>query len=239
MKVLKWIGIFLLGFAAAFLVLTIVLKLLFPAERIKSIVVPQVEKILERDVSIEGAGISLYPVLGVKLRGVEVSNTEREGFSDDSFVKFQRFLAGVKVLPLLKKEVKINDIRLINPEFLIEIDTSGSYNFDDLGFMKEKGVPEQEDKAGKEGLPLLPVPVSLEHLSIKDASLIYRDMSSGNEISIDTLNQRVDFSIDKELRDITSTGELSVRGIFLNTPLLKKPLDGLEVSFNHNIGMDY
>jgi len=57
------------------------LYVMFPTQKIIALVLPQVEKAIGRKVAIEKAGITIFPALGISVSGLQVSNTEREGFS--------------------------------------------------------------------------------------------------------------------------------------------------------------
>lgn len=54
-----------------------ILKWMFPPERIRAIVEPQLTRIIQRDVKIKSASLTLYPTIGVNIEGLSLSNTSR------------------------------------------------------------------------------------------------------------------------------------------------------------------
>ncbi len=230
----------LLGIVAAVVVIgiagIITLRIMFPPEKIMSIASQKVEEILGRKVVIGKAGVSLFPVFGVSLSGVEIGNTDRPGFDTAPFVKFDRLSISISAMSLLKRQPEINRILIRKPFILLEKDATGSFNFDDLAVMKKDTTVKKEEKKG--GLPMLPVPVSLRLFQIEDGTVIYRDAKSGQDIQIGDLDDRIVFSIDRELKDITTEGDLSLGKVSVITREIKKPLSNLLITLHHDIGAD-
>lgn len=54
-----------------------ILKWMFPPERIRAIVEPELTRIIQRDVKIKNASLTLYPTIGVNIEGLSLSNTSR------------------------------------------------------------------------------------------------------------------------------------------------------------------
>ena len=215
-----------------------VLSILFPPKKIATMVISKVEAVLGRPVSIRKAGISLVPVFGISLGGVEIGNTTRPGFAADPFVKFDRLSISIDLMSLLKRRPEIRKIIINQPSVLLEIDSSGSFNFDDLAVMNKDTTLKAQKPEKKSGLPMLPVPVSLQLFRIIDGKFTYRDARSGRDIVIDDLDDRIVFSIDRRLNDITTSGDLSLAKVSVKTADLKKPLSDLVVTLHHEIGAD-
>lgn len=213
-------------------------RIFFPPSKIKALVVEQVGKKLDREVKVDKAGITLFPTLGVSLGGVEISNTTRSGFSDESFVVLDKFLVRISFMSLVKREPVIQKIILKKPSIVLEIDKNGAFNFDDLAVMQKDSTAETGKKEKKEGLPVLPVPVSLKTFVIEDGRFVYRNAKTKQDIIINDIDDRIDFSIDKALTDVKTSGELSLADMSVKTPELSKPLSNFTVTFNHNIAGD-
>lgn len=240
-KPLKIIGIIIGVFVLLIVAAVITLSIMFPPEKIKAMILPHIEKAVGRSVEVEGAGLTFYPIFGIKIKGLSVANTDREGFSDDPFLTLDEFLVKVKVAPLFQKRLDINAIILDKPSILLEVDRMGSFNYDDLAFMKPKEgkEPEKEEpkeEAPKAGKPALPIPLTMEQFQIKQGRIVYHDMKAGRKIDIGEMNQRVDFSIDKKLKDVKSTGELVLSGVSVITREISKPLTGFTITFSHDVG---
>lgn len=224
--VITLLGLGIIGFAT--------LWIMFPPEKIKSLAVNEVGKVLGRKVMVEKAGVSIFPVLGVSLRGVEIANTTRPGFSEESFVKIDQFVVQIVFASLIKKQPEISKIIIKKPQIIVEIDSNGAWNYDDMAIMVKDSTVKKEKKSG--GLPVLPVPLSLKMFVIENGTISYRDSRSGQEVVIGALNEKIKFTIDKKLEDITTSGELVLSKVSLKTKEIKKPLSNLTITLSHDIG---
>jgi uncharacterized protein involved in outer membrane biogenesis len=214
---------------------------MFPPEKIKAMTLPHIEKAVGRSVSVKKVGLSFFPVFGLKLSGLEISNTEREGFSKEPFFTLEKFLIKVKVIPLFQKRLEIAAIILQGPTVLVEVDREGTFNYDDLAFMKKEEKPEEkkpEEEEKPKGPPALPIPMTMEQFKIVKGQIKYFDHKAGRYVTFGDVNQRVDFSIDKELKDIKSTGELVLSQISVRTGEIPKPLSNVSFTFNHDVGVN-
>ena len=211
------------------------LWILYPPEKIKAMIIPQVEKALSRKVSVDKVGISIFPVLGVSLSGVEISNSNRDGFSSDPFVKLDRFLIQIGITSIFKGYPEISKIVLKRPQILVEVDIAGGANYDDMAIMT-KDTTEKEKKSS--ALPVLPVPISLKSFIIEQGSFIYRDKKSKQEFNIGSIDQKISFDIDKGLKDIKTSGNLILSQISVKTKDIKKPLSNISVTLSHAVNAD-
>ena len=98
----KIIGIVLLTLVVLIIAGVAALFLLFPPQKIKSLVIPPVEKALGRTVEIIKAGFTLFPNIGVSLSGVEISNTTRPGLFFRSLARLEEFNISINVASIFK-----------------------------------------------------------------------------------------------------------------------------------------
>ncbi|HEX3018932.1 MAG TPA: AsmA family protein [Chitinispirillaceae bacterium] len=240
-KKTKIVGITLGVILVAFIAILLTLWMMFPPEKLKALIIPQVEKTLGRKVSLEKASLSIFPVIGANLAKLEISNTERQGFSDGPFVKVDNLLVQIPIFSLLKKQPEISKIIIKSPQILLEIDSTGAFNFDDLAMMS-KGKSESQispaQKSQNKGMPVLPVPITLKELTIQDGAFTYRDNRCGQEFVVGDIDQTVKFSMDKELKDVNTTGDLVLSQVSVKTKEITKPLSNLRISFSHDIQAD-
>ncbi len=213
------------------------LALMFPPQKIKAMVLPQVGKALGRNVEVERAGISIYPVIGVSLTGLKIDNTLREGFSDTAFVKVDKFLIQISFISLLKGKPEVSRIILKKPFILVETDISGSFNYSDLAVLKtDSTVKKEEKKSG--GIPMLPVPVSMKSFVIEHGAVQYIDRKGKQEFLVGNIDQKIAFSIDKQLKDISTSGSLVLSGVSVKDKSISKPLTNLTITLTHDIAAD-
>lgn len=224
-------GIVLMGGAIATIVI------MFPPAKIAAVVVPEAEKALGRSVKLRKAALSFYPYFGVRLQGLEIANTAREGFSTEPFVKLDEFVLKIKLMPLFKKQLAINTIILKRPWILVETDAAGQWNYGDLAILAKdtSAAPEAKPAAGAAGLP---IPLTLDKFAIEQGHVLYNDRKGKMKVDLGQIDQTVDISIDRELKDIKTTGSLIIRNIAFLSKDVPKPMTGLVVTLSHDAGIN-
>jgi uncharacterized protein involved in outer membrane biogenesis len=233
-KPVKIIGITLLVFVVLFIGVVGTLYIMFPPSKLKAMALPQVEKLLGRKTDVGSIGLMFYPVVGVKIGDLTIANTNRPGFATAPFIKLEKFIAGVRVLPLFSGKLEISKIVLKRPQILIEIDKKGSYNFDDLALLAKGSdtvaVP-QKPSAG----PMLPIPITLEQFTIENGTIIYDDKKGGMKVTLGSINQSVAFNIDKELKHAVSKGALTITNLTYASKDYSKPITGITITLSHDV----
>ncbi|HEX2955352.1 MAG TPA: AsmA family protein [Chitinispirillaceae bacterium] len=223
------------------IVLTVIgagtVALMFPPQKIKAMVLPQVAKVLGRNVEVDGAGISIYPVIGVSLTGLKIDNTARNGFSDTAFVEVDKFLIQISFFSLLKGKPEISRIILKKPFILVETDNTGSFNYSDLAVLKSDSTLKKEEKSSG-GIPVLPVPVSMKSFVIEHGSILYIDRKGKQELIVGNIDQQISFSIDKQLKDIHTSGSLVLSEVSVKDKSIRKPLTNLTITLSHDVAAD-
>ena len=115
-------------------------------------------------------GIGFFPGFHVALDNVLI----RCGGTD--FITAAKATAGIELLPLLRKEVRIGRIVITNPRISVVRDRDGTFNF-------EKRTKKQDGKPGAEGGEPLPDQV-FGKISLSNGSFLYTDQRSGERIEI-------------------------------------------------------
>jgi len=131
MKILKWILLLLL----LLLVLAVAGGSLYLARldpnELKPILTRQVKESTGRDLALQGdLQWSFYPYLGVNIADAQLSNAE--GFSAKPFATLDHIDFHVALIPLLKKQVKVNNIVLRGVQLSLEKNSTGKGNWEDL-----------------------------------------------------------------------------------------------------------
>ena len=112
----KFISIFL----ALVLLVLLAFVATFDANNYKPQIIEQVEKATGRSFSIDGdINLSIFPWIGLKVEDVALGN--EKGFKAKNFAAIKQLDIKVNVLPLLKKEVEINTIRLHGLNVSLEV----------------------------------------------------------------------------------------------------------------------
>ncbi len=174
-----------LGTFAFLLVLAvIVVKVVFTKSRILAMLTPQIERVVNRPVTISDASITLWGGIGVRLEGLSVGNAS--GFSSEPMLNVSVLDLRAQFWPLLSGRVVMDRIVVKEPFLLVEYDTTGHSNYDDL-FKSETPEEDQRSPDSSERL-------SITALEISDARVAWRDKREGRWL--DLHGGRVEADID-------------------------------------------
>jgi len=169
-----------LGVVAAPLVAGIlVFALTFDPNRYKNDIERMAMERTGRTLRLQGElKLVFFPSLGAGVGGVTLS----ERGSQREFVSLQSARASVKLLPLLHGQVIVDALRVSGLKAEIVRNKDGTYNFSDLleGSEAKPAAKPAPEKKGKSA----PVKFDIAGITVDRASILYRDMSSGQEISL-------------------------------------------------------
>jgi AsmA protein len=142
-------------------------KIYITPEKVKAFLVPEVEKALNRKISIEELQISIF-------KGIEARNfAVKEADGETDFLISKEFILKYKLLPLLSKKVIIDEWKILSPEIKILRDGDGKYNFESIGKSeKAEAVKEEREAAESSGLP---VSLLVRRIVFKDARFSLTD----------------------------------------------------------------
>jgi len=212
-KFLLIFGIVLTVIVITFLVLV---KLYITPERVKELVITTAEKSLNRKVNIGEIEVSLFKGIGIK----DFAIKEADGKSN--FISCEDFVLKYKLMPLLSKQVVIEELKLEAPTINIFRDSNGTYNFETIGAKKEEEIIEETTPGSPTALPLLlvkKIAINKATFTLKDATKKLPDIKSGADVKI---------SIEStDGTGIITRGSLDLRfdEIRINTPPAKQIKD--------------
>lgn len=181
----KIIGLilFLIVLATAILV---VMAYLVDFNEYKPLISDQVEKATGRSLNIHGdINMSLWPWLGVQVAEAELSNAP--GFDDQAFAKVSRFDLKLALLPLLKKQYRVDKVLLHGLQLSLQKNDQGFNNWDDLIAVKENetsSTTAANDKVSKSPVAAL----FIQGVEIKNGSLSWSDAQNNMQASLDDIN---------------------------------------------------
>ena len=130
-----------------------------------------VEKATGRELTVEG---SMEPKIGVS-PSVKIGRTRMQNAewgSRPDMIVLKGLEIQIALFPLLRGEIDIKRLVLIEPDILVEIDKSGRSNFE-FGETVQTPPPETASDAPGFALP------EIRHLEIRDGRLSYRDARNG------------------------------------------------------------
>jgi len=209
---------------------------------VRDLMAEQARSALGREVKLGEVQLRLIPSIRIYLAGLEVA--EAPEFGTEPFVTMDRLYATVKLMPLLRKQVVIDQIVLEEPTISIVRAEDGTFSFAGL----VKGEPEKAEGAEvqpKERPGAAPsTKVTLAGLQVRGGSLTFLDKQTSPDTTL-----RVG-SLTAKIRDLSPStpvtfdvsadalgGTVSARGSVRPTPPLENmradidaTLDGLNLS---------
>src|SRR2546426_1619250 len=178
-KPIKYLWLALGGVVALVVAGIVVFALTFDLNRYKGDIERMALERTGRTLRLQGElKLVLFPSLGAGVGGVTLS----ERGSQREFVSLQSARASVKLLPLLHGQVIVDALRVSGLKAEIVRNKDGTYNFSDLleGSEAKPAAKPAPEKKGKSA----PVKFDIAGITVDRASILYRDMSSGQEISL-------------------------------------------------------
>ncbi len=178
MKKLKFV-LKLLGIVIVVLILALAAFIFtFDPNNYKDTITAQVEKQTGRDFRIGGdISLSVFPWIGVRVEDVELANAE--GFSDQPFARMSQLDVKVMLLPLLRKDLQVDKVRLHGLFASLEVDKDGNNNWSDLAASSDDAALPQAEVAAEQ-VESVEQPAALAALAINgielvDATVIWSD----------------------------------------------------------------
>ena len=178
------------------------IKLYVTPERVKEFVIPAAEQSLNRKVDIGSIDIGLFRGIGLNDFAI------READQKSDFVKFKEFVLKFKLLPLLSKNLVIDELKLVSPEINVRRGKDGRFNFEDIGTKEEGNRVGKENGTGGEGG--LPVSLLVQRVSVSDAQFTLSDLL--NKLPDVQSSADIDISVKSiDGSDISTEGTVDIR----------------------------
>ena len=180
LKIALWLvgGLILLALAAV-----AIFAATFDPNRYRDDVERLVKERTGRTLQLKGPiEMAFWPSLGARVSGVSLS----ERAADREFLSLASAHASVALMPLLRGEVTVDRVRVSGLKAQIVKDKEGRFNFQDLIEPKpgEKPAAKPAEKKSAGG----PVQFDIAGIRIEGAALAYRDLASGQDVSLSDFN---------------------------------------------------
>ncbi len=237
------VGISIGGVLGLLIIIISLIPTIVSSGMVKNKIINSIEAGLSRKVQIDDINMSWSSGLDIK----NIHIREREDLPGDTFVKVKRILCNIEFVPLIKKQIRINDLIIDSPEIVIQRDKNGLFNYEDKSVSAESGstpgsgpTPEKVEKptpdvarkpAGKPVPAPLVIPALLSDLKIKakvnNGKFTFIDHQLQEETRIKDLNTTLSIdSLSKPIElqsafDIEAKGETEHADISLNVSLAK------------------
>lgn len=176
-------GLLALGLVL-FLGLVLVLRAVVDPASLADRAEPHLSAALNRQVSIRSADLKILPFPEVRLHTLRVENLP--DFEGLPLATVDELQLRPRLLPLLKRRVEIDRVRVVGPRVLLQIDSDGKTNFGDF-------VPasrEEEDAART------PMSLQIDGIDVVEGRIGFRDAVSGRSVQADGV--RIEGSVHRD-----------------------------------------
>ena len=137
--------LFVIGLLAALAVALLVLPSFIDLGAFKSRYLPLVEEALQRKVDVAEVRFHVLPTPAIRISALTVSDNPT--FSKDPFFTAQQIKLKLKLWPLLKGEVRVDEFILEKPVLNLLKRPDGTFNFADIGKKKEEIAKKEKKEA--------------------------------------------------------------------------------------------
>jgi len=182
-KILKILGAVVAILVGLVVLAIIVLPMVVDPNDYKGVIADEVAKQTGRTLTIEGdIDLSVFPWLGLEIGPTQLSNAA--GFKDQYMAQMEAVEVRVKLLPLLKKQLEVNTVRLTGLVLNLARDKNGKTNWEDLtGEAASTGKAAEQEPGGEApagGLASL----AIGGIKVEDARLNWDDQAAGAHYEI-------------------------------------------------------
>ncbi|WP_041667325.1 AsmA family protein [Acetohalobium arabaticum] len=103
------------------------LKSYFDSNRLKKLVIPKLEAALNRNIEVKDINLKFWRGVGIRVDEVKIANDQ--GFNEKYLAQVDEFTVDIALLPLLQREIKIEEVKLVKPIIQLAKNESGEANY--------------------------------------------------------------------------------------------------------------
>ncbi|WP_460140474.1 AsmA family protein [Pseudomonas sp. S2_E01] len=192
----KILGLVLLGLLLIIVALGFALTHLFDPNDYKD----EIRQIARNKAHIEltlngDIGWSLFPWLGLELHDASVATLAKP---TEPFADLQMLGLSVRVLPLLRREVQMSDVRVEGLNLRLNRDKDGHGNWEDIGKVPATAstttpaaptgeTPPAQPTTAQAEKPAQPIRLDIDSLTVNNARVEYSDEQTGKQFSAESI----------------------------------------------------
>jgi AsmA protein len=194
----KILGLFILGLLLIIVALGFALTHLFDPNDYKDEIRKLVRDRAHVELTLNGdIGWSLFPWLGLELHDASVATLSEP---TKPFADLQMLGLSVRVLPLLRKEVQMSDVRVEGLNLTLTRDENGHGNWEDIGKVPvtatnpaqtpaAPGTPSQAPDAApaKPDRPWQPLKLDIDSLTVNNARIDFNDIQKARQFTAESI----------------------------------------------------
>lgn len=193
----------------------IALKLYFTSERLKAMILPEIEKATHRTITVGDVSLQIIPTFGIEIDSLTISNPKGLTFDKLNLLSLERLVLDVKLWQLLKNKLEIENLLLVRPNIYLETTEDGKSNY---GTVEDKIAEDTTDTSlqvrirGVEHMSLL-----LSNLEIKDGVVEWVDKKGNSRLILDGYMQTASAEVKRNTREIHFQSTISIDKINYGT----------------------
>lgn len=187
----KLLGLFVLGLLLIIVALGFALTHLFDPNDYKDEIRQLARDKANVELTLNGdIGWSLFPWLGLELHEASVATLSNP---TQPFADLQMLGLSVRVLPLLRREVQMSDVRVEGLNLSLNRDENGHGNWEDIGkpapgTVSPSATPGENDAApSKPDKPSQPIRLDIDSLTVNNARVEYVDARKGQSFTAESI----------------------------------------------------
>jgi len=167
------------------------------SEKSKGFIVGRMEAVLKSPIEMESFQASLFS--GIQLKGLVIKNPE--DFGEGHFFKADAFVFQYDFFTLLRRQIKIKKISMINPDIQLRQKGEGTWN---VPIMTIKAPTETERHIRKPSLKVIGIPFSAGKVTIRGGNFIYMPVDKDKILTVRN------FGLTGQIHSVTPTPDLKV-----------------------------
>ncbi|MGE8188787.1 AsmA family protein [Pseudomonas sp. NPDC086278] len=188
----KILGLVLLGLLLIIVALGFALTHLFDPNDYKDEIRQIARDKAHIELTLNGdIGWSLFPWLGLELHEASVATLAKP---TEPFADLQMLGLSVRVLPLLRREVQMSDVRVEGLNLRLNRDKDGHGNWQDIGKVPAPAAPATPgepapapETTAQAEKPAQPIRLDIDSLTVNNARVEYNDEQTGKQFSAESI----------------------------------------------------
>ena len=180
----KWIVGIIAAVCVVLLIVVYIIAASYDYNTLKPLITKTAKDFTGRDLTLGGdinLGIGFPPTLEVN----DVAFQNAPWGSQPQMAQLKKLQVKVAILPLIRGDIDVNRLILVEPVFLLEVNKSGKSNLD-FEVPHKAEPPKTEDKSDENGRTLF----KFEAVTITDGKITYKDHRTGRTetVELDSLD---------------------------------------------------
>jgi len=192
------------------------LKIWFTDDRLKALIVPEIESATHRSVGIGEISFSFFPGIGISAADFTLSNPPGSEFPNPHLLSVKHLFIDVSLLPLLSGRLEVNTLKLEEPVVHLDVTPDGRRNTSAGGGARLAGQA-VDPAAGDDGSAPRLGAFLVSNMEITDGRVESYNRKLDSRWIISGLRQTIRLRTDETANTATVEGESDISGFSYGT----------------------